>query len=421
MLKFIHAADLHLDSPLSGLERYEGVPADDVRGATRRALENLVRLAVEEEVSFVLIAGDVYDGDWPDYNTGLFFARQMSRLREAGIRVVMVSGNHDAQSRISKTLRLPDNVTVMATEKPQTVVFDDLGVAVHGQGFAKPVVTDDLSKVYPEPRDGFLNIGLLHTSLNGRPGHEPYAPCSVDGLVGKGYDYWALGHVHTREVVSEDPWIVFPGNTQGRHARETGAKGCSVVCFCDRMVREVEHHDLDVLRWQVLDVDVAGSGDSFEVVERVAAAVETEVLELGDKLLALRLRLVGECPAHRELVAMREDWIHQVRSRVTDLSFERVWVEKILVRTRPVTDLGAVVAQEGAMGDLLRGILEIHDVGNLSPEVAGLFDDLRASLSRGLKNHAPSIAVDDPESLRAVLGEVKELLVARLLAEGAAE
>ena len=240
-MKFIHAADLHLDSPLTGLERYEGVPIDAVRGATRRALENLVGLALDNDVAFVLIAGDVYDGDWPDYNTGLFFAQQMGRLREAGVWVVIASGNHDAQSQISKTLRLPDNVIVLSAARPQSVEFEEHGVVIHGQSFTTRSVTEDLSLKYPEARAGLLNVGLLHTSLNGRPGHEPYAPCTLDGLLAKGYDYWALGHVHSREVAHEDPWVVFPGNTQGRHARETGAKGCSLVTVADGAVVSVEH------------------------------------------------------------------------------------------------------------------------------------------------------------------------------------
>src|SRR3972149_747737 len=116
-MKFIHVADIHLDSPLRGLERYEGAPVAELRGATREALESLVRVSLEERVDFVLIAGDVYDGDWRDYNTGLFFARQMTRLREAGIPVLLIRGNHDAASQITRELRLPENVNRFSTRQ----------------------------------------------------------------------------------------------------------------------------------------------------------------------------------------------------------------------------------------------------------------------------------------------------------------
>src|SRR5437588_11796710 len=135
MFKFLHAAAIHLDSPQRGLDRYEGAPVAECRGATRRALENLVDLAIREKVAFVLIVGDLYDGDWPDYNTGLFFGKVMSRLRDCGIPVYMIRGNHDAANRMTKDLRLLDNMRVLSTEQAETIVLEDCGVAVHGRSF----------------------------------------------------------------------------------------------------------------------------------------------------------------------------------------------------------------------------------------------------------------------------------------------
>ena len=149
MIKFIHASDIHLDSPLRGLSRYEGAPEEEIRQATRRALENLVVLAQEAEVNFVLFVGDLYDGNWKDHNTGLFFAKQMSELRKADIKVFIVSGNHDAQSVITKSLKLPENVFQFSTKHPETQHLDDIGVAIHGQGFPTKAVTSDLSSHYP--------------------------------------------------------------------------------------------------------------------------------------------------------------------------------------------------------------------------------------------------------------------------------
>ncbi|HEX6862914.1 MAG TPA: DNA repair exonuclease, partial [Thermoanaerobaculia bacterium] len=191
MFKFLHAADVHLDSPLKGLERYEGAPADEIRGATRRAFDNLVDLAIEEEAAFLLLAGDLYDGDWKDYNTGLFFVSRMRRLEEAGIPVFLISGNHDAASQITRVLRPPGNVKVLATKRPETILLDGLEVAIHGQGFASQSVSEDLAAAYPDAVPQLFNVGLLHTSLDGRPGHASYAPCTLPGLRSKGYQYWA--------------------------------------------------------------------------------------------------------------------------------------------------------------------------------------------------------------------------------------
>ena len=301
MLKFIHAADIHLDSSLRGLQRYEGAPVQQSREATRRALENLVDLAITERVAFVLFVGDLYDGDWKDYNTGLFFATQMSKLREIGAEVFVVAGNHDAASQLTKYLRLPENVTVLSTEKPESKILKKFGVAIHGQGFSSRVVTRDLSAAYPAPFADLFNIGLLHTSMDGREGHEPYAPCSLHGLLAKGYDYWALGHIHKREVLHENPWILFPGNLQGRHVRETGPKGCTLVTLEDGHVRSADHQDLDVLRWSVCDIDTDGAHTGEEVLERISRRLGQEITQNSGHPLAARISLYGPCRAHGEL------------------------------------------------------------------------------------------------------------------------
>src|SRR5262249_13962811 len=177
-ISFLHAADIHLDSPLRGLEQYEHAPAERIRGATRRAFERLIDLALERRVDFVLIAGDLYDGDWRDYNTGLYLARQLGRLRDAAIPVFVIAGNHDAANKMTRVLRLPGNVQLLSPAAPQTIRLDDLEVAIHGQSFAREAVTDNLVAGYPAAIPGWVNIGLLHTGLTGLEGHAPYAPCT---------------------------------------------------------------------------------------------------------------------------------------------------------------------------------------------------------------------------------------------------
>ncbi len=257
MVRFLHTADIHLDSPLKGLEAHEDAPVEEIRGATRRAFDNCIDLAIEEAVDFLLIVGDLYDVDWKDYNTGLFFASRMGRLNRAGIAVFIVSGNHDAANQITRTMPLPDNVTFFSAKKPHSIQLNNLGVIIHGQSYPSRAVTENLALQYPQYESGFFNIGLLHTSLTGREGHEPYAPCSLDDLKSKGYDYWALGHVHQREIVAREPWIVFPGNIQGRHIRETGAKGATLVTVEDGRITDVQDYELDVLRWAICQVDLS--------------------------------------------------------------------------------------------------------------------------------------------------------------------
>nr|WP_291920186.1 DNA repair exonuclease [Maricaulis sp.] len=226
--RFFHAADIHLDSPLRGLAGQEGNAVARVRSATREAFDLLVGRAVEERVDFLVLAGDLYDGDWRDYKTGLFFAKQMGRLKKEGIPVYLLHGNHDAESQITRRLELPDNVHVFGARMPETFALEELKVALHGQSFRQRDITENLVPDYPAPISGNFNIGVLHTGLGGMGGHENYAPCAMEDLVNKGYNYWALGHVHKASVLHVKPHVVFPGNLQGRHARETGAKGASL-------------------------------------------------------------------------------------------------------------------------------------------------------------------------------------------------
>lgn len=417
-MKFLHAADLHLDSPLRGLERYEGAPIDEIRGASRCALENLVDLAIEEDVAFVLLAGDLYDGDWKDYNTGLFFTRQMVRLQGAVIGAYVVAGNHDAASQLTKALRPPKNVHIFSTRRPETILAEEHGVAVHGQGFATRSVTDDLARNYPMASPGLFNIGLLHTSLDGRPGHEPYAPCSIDSLRSRGYQYWALGHVHKREVVSEDPWIVFPGNIQGRHARETGPKGCSLVVVDEGRVTRVEHRTLDVVRWMECSVDLNDVVNLDEVIDRIGHALADAVVEAEDRLLAVRLRLSGTCPAHTRLRAERERVVNECRSLAGSLASGDIWIEKVVFDTRRAESEEAALARDDAFGGLLRSIRDLEldsaRLSHLGQEVA----DLNAKLPLELRSGEAAFALSDPDYIRECLEDAKALLLDRLLTEG---
>ena len=417
-MKFVHAADIHLDSPLHGLERYEGAPVEELRGATRRAFDNLVELAIGEGVGFVLLAGDLYDGDWKDYNTGLYFIQRMERLREAGIRVFIVAGNHDAASQITRQLRLPDTVTLFSTSKPETIVLDELGLAVHGQGFARREVTEDLSSAYPQANPNLFNIGLLHTCLDGKPGHAPYAPCTVDGLRTKGYDYWALGHVHSREVVSQDPWVVFPGNIQGRHVRETGPKGCTLVTVTDGEVSAVEHHDLDVLRWTRCTVDVTNSASLDDIREQVRDALQQALDDAGERPVAARLVLQGISPVHTTLHSDSVHWVQEYRALASGLGGAGLWLEKVAIETRQAVALDELLERDDALGGLLRAIDELEmdasGVEELAAEVADLRQKLPPELLGGEDRYDPT----DPRYLAGLMEDIKELLVHRLVSSG---
>ncbi|MBI4700187.1 MAG: DNA repair exonuclease [Deltaproteobacteria bacterium] len=406
MFKFLHAADVHLDSPLVGLEQRADAPAQILRAATRRALENMIQLAIDEQVAFVLLAGDLYDGDWKDYNTGIFLVRQMVRLNEQGIQVLMVSGNHDAANQMTRSLHLPDNVHHFPPGRAGTRVLDDLGVAVHGRSFATKAVTEDLAAGYPAAIAGCFNVGLLHTSLDGREGHAEYAPCSLDGLRAKHYQYWALGHVHAREIVARDPWIVFPGNTQGRHVRETGPKGCTLVSVEDLEVRDVREARLDVLCWSHCAVDVSGAATAEAALERVARRLREQADAAGVRLLAARVVLRGATAAHGALKGNPDRWAEELRALVLDRVGEAAWLEKIAFCTAPESSIDL-----GPLGGLL---VEQEDDGALVAELAKELTALRAKLPAELLEPPDPIDPTDPKTIEEALRDARGLLLGRL-------
>jgi exonuclease SbcD len=412
-MRFVHAADLHLDSPLSGLSKYEGAPVEQIRGATRRALENLVELCLTEHAELLVIAGDLYDGDWRDYSTGLFFNKQMSVLRAADVKVVWIRGNHDAASKLTAHLALPDNVHELSHKKPESFLLEELGVTVHGQGFETREVTRDLSERYPEPKRDLFNIGLLHTALEGRPGHAPYAPCRLTALVDRGYEYFALGHVHTREVLSEKPWIVFPGNLQGRHARETGPKGATLVSVEGQQVRAVEHRPLDEVRWHVANVDISRENSLDGVLDRARQVLTQAVAASDGRLCAIRVRLEGASAAHALLTTRSERVTEEMRALASDLPGE-AWLEKVELATRPLAERGPLREREDAIGEMLRGLGGLaHDDVALA-ELATELAELKRKLPAELREGPDAIDLDSPEALRSLLRSIEETLVPTL-------
>jgi DNA repair exonuclease SbcCD nuclease subunit len=419
MFRFLHTADIHLDSPLKGLEAHEDAPVDEIRGATRRAFDNLIDLAIEEEVDFVLIVGDLYDGDWKDYNTGLFFAGRMGRLAKAGIKVFIVSGNHDAASQITRAMPLPDNVTRFSHKKPQSVTLEDLGVVVHGRSYSSRAVTENLASQYP-PRDaGLFNIGLLHTSLTGREGHEDYAPCTVDDLKSKGYDYWGLGHVHRREVVADDPWIIFPGNIQGRHIKETGIKSATLVTVEDGRITKVEERALDVLRWAVCEADLSECETTDSVYAAVRQAFEQE-LDLADgKTLALRLVLSGKCPVHAQLLDRTAQWTEEFRGIAA--SHGDVWLEKVKFHTSRKVSLEEIAGEDTPIASLLQSIEKLELGGDRLLELVPELAVLKSKLPAEIHSSDEPFLDTSPEKMGELRNEVQELLIAKLLQHGGAK
>jgi DNA repair exonuclease SbcCD nuclease subunit len=403
---FLHSADLHLGSPFLGLSSNDEELARRVAAASREAFEELVEQAISRQVKFVVIAGDIYDGDWKDTTIGHFFNRQMARLARAGIPVYEVRGNHDAESVITSAVTLPGSVNVFSSKRPETFRIPELKVALHGQSFANRAAPENLALTYPAPEPGMFNIGVLHTSCDGRPPHANYAPCSVQDLLQRGYQYWALGHCHEYEVVNAAPPIIFPGNLQGRSIRETGLKGAVVVEVEDGEVSNFSRLHLARIQWALISADLTGVTSEDAAFEVIRGEIQEEVNLAGGTPIVFRMVLSGSTPLHRMLHAEPGRVVDEVLAAANHCT-DAIWLESVKVQTSEPSTASAGQYSPLASLDLKSMLNSLRE----SPEV---LKEARTSLE-GIKGKLPAMDlppdVFSDESISNLVGEARELLV----------
>ncbi|ADG68837.1 metallophosphoesterase [Planctopirus limnophila DSM 3776] len=386
MPSFLHVADLHLDSPRSGLSRDASAPVSEIQQAPRRALERLIDEALRRKVSAVVIAGDLYDGDWKDHQTGLFFVRQAQKLADARIPVVMITGNHDAQSVITQQLPLPPNVKVLSVDAPETFLLEDCGLALHGQGFKNRAVPQNLSANYPAKINSLLNIGLLHTSLTGFEGHEVYAPCSLSDLARTGYEYWALGHIHKRQEfpLASGGMAVFPGNLQGRHIRECGPKGCEIIEYQPNGILQRESIVLDVFRWELLSISVDGLSSRDEILALIEDHLRAFRTSADPQPHALRIELMGATTCHGQLIDRQRELRAEIQSLVVQSGSGNWWLEDLSLRTTfPEASIDAALTSAASQELLALARSELQ-AAHSSPELHRLMQNLTEDLRKKL-------------------------------------
>ncbi|WP_457584324.1 metallophosphoesterase family protein [Ensifer canadensis] len=344
--RFVHTADLHLDSPLRSLALRNADLADIVRGATRQALVRIVDLCLAEEVDALLIAGDLYDGSQTSMNTALFLAGELRRLDEAGIRVFIIRGNHDAQSQVTNELTLPPSVHVFKG-RSKAVLAKTLesgrDVYVHGMSFANPHAPESLLPSFQPPTADAINIGMLHTSLAGAAGHDVYAPCSVADLQAHGFHYWALGHVHQRQVHASEPFVVMPGMPQGRDINEAGSKGVTLATVTDEGRLSIEERPVGLATFERMNLDLTGVSDWGDMLDAVRSAfLQSRETAAADNLI-FRLTLTGATPLAWRL--RRDGDLLQAEIDNVAAGIGGCWVEKIELECRsPDAVAGAVMA-----------------------------------------------------------------------------
>ncbi len=415
--RFVHTADLHLDSPLRSLAMRNSDLAELIGDATRQALIAIVDLCIDEQVDALIIAGDLYDGDQTSMKTARFLASQMQRLNEAGIATFIIRGNHDAMSRITQELILPPLVTRFGG-RAEAINLNrgNLGISVHGLSFAKPQAPESLLEKYHRPTPDAINIGIMHTSLAGAPGHDLYAPCKASDLHGWGFNYWALGHVHVRAQHAGDRMVIMPGMPQGRDINEAGEKTVTLVTVNDDGSLTIEECATSIAQFERIPVDLSSATtwrDAAELIEQGLGIVRDRT---RSPHLVGRLRLTGTTSLSWKLRRDRDLLLAETEQRAEGLG--KTWIEKIeIATTAPVnTPTGGATADPVLeLGDLMRGDI-IHQHG-----VREAVRDLVKELRDDLPPEARGFSGDDEAAFEALIDQLltegSEDMLARLKPE----
>ncbi|MBS7538854.1 metallophosphoesterase family protein [Ancylobacter lacus] len=406
--RFVHTADLHLDSPLRSLALRNPDLAALVGDASRRALVAIIDLCLDEQVDALVIAGDLYDGDQTSMKTARFLASQMERLHAAGIDVFKVRGNHDAMSRITQELILPPSVKVFGGRAEAVELKrGGLDIVVHGLSFARPHAPESLLPKFRRPVGDAVNIGIMHTSLAGSAGHDLYAPCSVAELQGWGFDYWALGHIHARSQHEGAGTVVMPGIPQGRDINEAGPKTVSLVTLHDDRRLTVEQRLVSLAQFERVAVDLGGVASWSEAIGLIERALATQREHTASDHLVARLSLTGATPLAWRLRRDRDLLLAETEQRAQRLG--RTWIDRIEL----ATEAPSVATAAGTADPLveLRALMQSDIVG-------------RHAIRQSIRELAEAVRDDLPPDARGFGGEDEtgfEAFLTQLLEEGSEE
>ncbi|UKV13211.1 DNA repair exonuclease [Thalassospiraceae bacterium SW-3-3] len=343
MTKILHTADIHLDSPLKSLALRDPELKEKVQIATRSAFTHIIETAISENVDALLISGDLFDGSERSARTAAYLTGQLDRLRQSGIRVFYIKGNHDAENPLTGELNLPDNVHIFDGRGSKVQLSED--VWIHGVSFANRHAPESLLPKFPAPVSGAINIAMLHTSLAGATGHDPYAPCAVNDLVAAGFDYWALGHVHRRQVHTETPWIIMPGTPQGRDIGEPGPKSATLMTIIDQVI-EVSEFPTSSVEFLNVKIDVSEAGNEDSLRDLLRQVFRETANNLTSDSGIIRLSFTGTTTRRWQILRDQDVWEEVASQYARETG--NLWLEKLEISLSEVTKAGSSAVDEMA-------------------------------------------------------------------------
>lgn len=372
-IKILHTADVHLDSPLRSLALREEGLQTAVQTATRTAFSKLIDFALTEEVAALLIAGDLFDGAQRSAKTGAFLLTELDRLKAAGIAVFYIKGNHDAENPVTGEVSLPDNVHVFDGRGGKKQL-GATGIWIHGVSFSGRHAPESLLSKFGAPEEDAVNIAMLHTSLAGSQGHDTYAPCTVSELSAMGFDYWALGHVHKRQVHASAPWIVMPGIPQGRDIGEAGPKSATLLTIEERRI-SVSEVPTSAAEFCELQVDLEGCTSDDEVRGRIRARLQDLSTGLVSDIGLLRLTLTGSTARKWQILRDQDLWRETAGEIAANTG--RIWIEKLKI---DLSDPGAETAASSAVAELEKLMASIRTEPGFQAQMSELLEGVSAEI-----------------------------------------
>ncbi len=422
-LKFLHAADIHLGRPFAGLRRSSPELGNLFLQAGYDAWDRIVTTAIDRSVDFLTLAGDVFDAPNPTVRARVAFKNGLERLYDARIPVYMAVGNHDPLKSFPESLRTLPGLHLFGPVPEGTRLAGEEhtdGVMIFGAGFEKAVVTDNLVRKFRRDPGVDLAIGVVHTNVAGTSGHENYAPCTLDDLKATGMDVWCLGHVHSTEILSQDPLILYPGTSQGAHINESGPRGCHLIVAQPLSAATAEFIPLAPVCWLRMDLDVTECQSVEDLVDSAEALCSNTSVEAeGVQAVVVRLNLMGQGgPQGLKGIVRDPEFFEVLCERLAALSLP-VFPESVRDSTRSSTSVDSLKDEEGFLGDFL-------GLCRRSVEETAMRDHLMEGVQAELlkKLHRRYIPVElDPEALKndsqtvaTLLNEAADL-VARMFLE----
>lgn len=368
MIKFIHCGDIHLDATFTGLGRVSKKLQGKLLKANYDAFKGIVDQAIEHEVNFMIISGDLFDNPQRSLESELRCKKQFTRLKEVGIKIFIVGGNHDPLKEPFK-VQWPSNTYFFPKHKgeTQTLTIKDKKVYIHGISYDNEKVEKNLVKLLPDAISEGINIGILHCDFGGLDNH--YSPCTIADLKSKGYDYFALGHIHQASVISTNPYVVYSGCHQGKNIKENGEKGCYIVTVEDSNI-DVGFLRANIVQWYQWDIDVTGFtlNDLYLKLQKFLGELEQNLPCSG---AIVRFHLKGK----GSLRDVSDSEIEELVKELNDDSFSTtnfIWVESIQRAITPEYDLDILAEQN----DFISTLIKVEKMMAQEENIKEVFDSL---------------------------------------------